>query len=76
MAFVPIALQLLPMIPGLVESVVKIVQAIRQDPATPEAVKAQLDDVEARLQETAAKVAAVQFRDLPPVTPEGMPPTA
>ena len=76
MAFVPLALALLPLVPQLIDSAMKIVQAARSDPATPEEMKGTLDALDARLTETSAAVAAVRFRELPEITPEGMPPSS
>ncbi len=58
----PIAALLIPLIPGLVQSVMGIVNAVRADPGTTEETKAQLDALSLDLQSVAAKVAAV---DLP-----------
>ena len=51
---------LLPLIPGLVNSVAAIVAAIRSHADTPEAAKLQLDAIAAQLDDVATKVAAVQ----------------
>ena len=61
MAFIPIAIQLLPLIPSLVENVIKIVEAIRHDPVTDVEIKASLEAVSARLTEVKAQVAAVRL---------------
>ena len=61
MAFIPIAIQLLPLIPSLVENVIKIVEAIRHDPVTSEEAKADLEAISARLTEVKAQVAAVRL---------------
>lgn len=63
MAFVPIALQLAPLIPGLIQSIVTIVNSVRADPALPEEMKAQLDALSAALDEVAERVKGVE---LPP----------
>lgn len=52
---------LLPLIPGLVNSVGAIVQAIRGHADTPEAAKQQLADIAAQLDDVAKRVAAVQL---------------
>lgn len=56
MAFLPLALQLLPLIPALIDNAIKIANAIRHDPMTPEDVKAELDALEARLLEVVERV--------------------
>lgn len=61
MAMIPIALQLLPLIPDLVSNVIKLVNAVRHDPATPEEAKADLDAVAVRLEEVKAQVAVVKL---------------
>ena len=57
---IPLAL-LLPLVPSLVETVVKLVAAIRQSPETPEETKQALDMLEARLDETAKAVAGLKI---------------
>ena len=52
---------LIPLIPGLIQSITQIIDAIRTHPDTPAAVKAQLDAVSAHLDQAAAKVAAVEL---------------
>ena len=74
--FIPIAIQLIPVVMGLIESATKIIQAIRSEPGTPEEVRAKLYALERRLLQTQAEVAAVQFRDIAPPTPPSQPPTA
>ena len=56
MAFIPIAIQLLPLIPGLIESVVKVVETIAGAPETPEETRAELTAVSERLREVLEKV--------------------
>lgn len=56
MAFIPLALTLLPLIPGLIDNAIKIVNAVRQDPMTPEEAKAELDAAAARLEEVLVRV--------------------
>lgn len=63
MALVPLALSLLPIIPGLIRDVLKIVDVVRGDPMTPAEVKAQLDQIAVDL---AAVVERVKAAPLPP----------
>ncbi len=49
MAIIPLAMQLLPLVPGLIDSAVKIVDALKSDPATPADAKAELEQVSANL---------------------------
>ena len=56
-------LSLLPLLPELVRTVVKVVEAIRSDPDVPADVRAQLDALSADLQAVNAKV---QSAVLPP----------
>lgn len=55
----PLAAALIPLIPGLLQSVLQIVNTIRDQPETPDAQKAQLDAISASLDEVAGKVASV-----------------
>lgn len=61
MAFIPIALQLLPLIPGLVDNALKIVDAVKSDPATPADVKESLEEVSRHLDDAVARVKAVRL---------------
>ena len=56
-----LAMLLIPMIPGLVQGVISIVDAIKGHPDTPEKVKAQLDGISLDLKAISAKVEAVQL---------------
>ena len=49
------------MIPGLINNVLSIVDAIKGDPATPEEAKAELDALSQRLAEVVVRVKAVKF---------------
>lgn len=62
---VPIAL-LLPLLPGLMESVIALVKAIRASSGdlTDAQTKAALDRIEANLTKTAADVAALPIREV------------
>lgn len=51
---------LLPLIPGLVQGVLSLVDAIKNHADTPEAAKAQLEQISAQLAIVKAQVAAVQ----------------
>lgn len=55
------ALQILPLIPGLLDSTFKIIQAVRDDPATPEAAKIELAELGARLDDIVVRVKALQW---------------
>jgi hypothetical protein len=59
----PIAL-LLPLIPVLVESVMKIVEGLRQSPEITPDQKAVLDAIAARLDATNNAVQALEIRDV------------
>lgn len=48
-AIIPVALQLLPMIPSLIDNALKIVEVLRGDPATPEEARATLDELSVKL---------------------------
>jgi hypothetical protein len=54
-----LAALLIPLIPGLIQSILQIVDAIRSHADTPEAAKAQLDAISAQLDSVATAVAAV-----------------
>jgi hypothetical protein len=56
-----LAIELLPLLPGLIESVTNIVERIQQHATTPDQAKAQLAEVMTHLDSAAAKVAAVQI---------------
>lgn len=56
-------LTIIPLIPGLVRSVLDVVEAVRTDPKTPEDDKKELDRIMAELREVMAKV---QAAPLPP----------
>lgn len=57
----PLALALIPLLPGLVSSIVNIIDAAKDDPATPEEAKAKLDAISADLKALVAKVQAVEL---------------
>jgi hypothetical protein len=60
---VPIAL-LLPLVPVLVEAIVKIVQGARESGELTPAQRAKLDEIAARLDQTNAEVQALEIRDV------------
>ena len=60
----PLALVLLPLLPGLIANINDFITAIKNDPATPAEVKAQLDELSDRLDETAKAVADLVIRDV------------
>mgnify|MGYP001602328992 CR=1 FL=1 len=70
MSFLSLALQVLPLIPGLLDSGIKIADAIMDDPAvSPEDKKAladKLDELHERLNSLSARVKASQFPDFRP----------
>lgn len=57
---IPLAL-LFPLIPSLVENVVRLVSAIRQSPETPDETKKVLEILQARLEDTASAVQALKI---------------
>ena len=65
MAWIPLALQVLPLVPDLINSGIKIADALMQDPAVSDdekaALKAKLDEVAARLNELVDRVKASKF---------------
>lgn len=58
MAYVPLAVALLPLLPAAVQSILDIINAVKNDAATPEDAKVQLDAISAQLDAVAAQVAA------------------
>jgi hypothetical protein len=58
-----LALLLIPLLPGVINSVLAIYDAIAAHPDTPAAQKAQLDAISAGLRVVAAQVAAVKLPD-------------
>lgn len=56
----PLAALLIPLIPGLVQTVLSIINAIKSHADTPEAAKAELDAIALQLDEVATRVAAVR----------------
>ena len=67
MSWIPLTLQLLPLIPGLIDSGIKIADAVMQDPATTDddkkVLEAQLDELSKRLELVVARVRASRFPD-------------
>ena len=61
MAMILPILQLLPLVPVLVESAFKIVTAIRNSPGTPEEAKPLLDDLSVKLQAVIERVKTVKL---------------
>ena len=57
----PIAALLIPLIPGLVKSVMDIINAAQADEGTPEEVKAKLDAISEDLKTVMANVQAVEL---------------
>ena len=70
MSFIPIALQVLPLIPGLIESGFKIADAIMADPAVSkedkETLARELGELHERLNAMVSRVKASQFPDFRP----------
>jgi len=64
MAFIPLAVALAPMIPGLVTSVTNIIKSIAGDPMTPDEYKAVLQKHIDNLEKLVADVSAVEIRDV------------
>lgn len=61
---VGLAIQLIGLLPGAVDGILKIVNTIKEHPETPEDQKKQLEDISLLLQVTVNRVKAVE---LPPV---------
>lgn len=61
MAFVPLAVTLLPLIPQFVNTVLNLVDAVRRDPGLPEEDKALLDALSADLAAINMRVQAVEL---------------
>jgi len=59
-SILPLALQLLPLIPPAVKGVTDLINTILRHPETPEEARAQLAEISAQLDDVAAKVAAVK----------------
>jgi hypothetical protein len=57
----PIALALIPLLPGLVNSILNIVNAVKDDPATPEEAKLKLATISADLKVVLANVLAAEL---------------
>lgn len=55
-----LAALLIPLIPGLIQSIMGLINTIQSHPDTPAAAKIQLAEISVALDETAKKVAAVQ----------------
>jgi len=64
MAIVPLALALAPLIPGLVDTVTKIIKSIAGDPMTPEQYKEVLQKHIENLDKLVEDVKAVEIRDV------------
>lgn len=56
-----LAALLLPLIPGLIQGVLSVVDAIRRHPETPAEAKAELDTIAMQLEEINAQVQAVRL---------------
>jgi cell division protein FtsB len=54
-------LPILQMLPGLVDGGLRVFQALRDDPETPAEVRAELDELHARLTALAVRVKDSQF---------------
>lgn len=61
MAAIPLALALVPLIPVMVDTVLRIVEAIREDPVVPEEAKLKLEQLAMDLEAMKARVAAVEL---------------
>lgn len=61
MAFIPLALQLLPLIPGFIEGTMKIIDVVKGDPNISEATRIELDALSATLKEVNARVQAARL---------------
>jgi hypothetical protein len=56
----PLAAILLPLLPGLIQGIMSIIDAIKSHADTPEAAKNQLDVISLQLADVRDRVAAVQ----------------
>ena len=65
----PVIFPLLMQIPSLVENAIRVVNILRDDPATPEEAKVELDSISVRLVEIVQRVREV------PLVPVILPPT-
>jgi hypothetical protein len=62
MAMVPLAVSLIPLLPGLIKAVMDVVDRVQQDPSlTPEQRKAVLDTLSIQLAEVNQRVQATQL---------------
>lgn len=61
MAAIPLALALVPLIPVMVDTVLRIVEAIQDDPAMPEEAREKLAQLAMDLVDMKARVAAVEL---------------
>lgn len=61
MAAVPLAIALAPLIPVMIDTVLRVVEAIRTDPVMPEEQKAKLAALATDLEAMKARVAAVEL---------------
>ncbi len=59
MAVLPLAIQIVPLIPGLIADILNVVHVIKNHPTTPDDVKAQLDQIAVELDAVNARVQAV-----------------
>ena len=59
----PLAAMLIPLIPGLIQGVLSIVDAIRNSSETPDQLKAQLQTISVELQLVSKQVSAVVLPD-------------
>jgi len=63
MAVVPIVIQLLPLLPTLVNLTLQLTEALKSDPTTPPEAKAKLLELSVRLKATMDAVEAVVLPD-------------
>jgi hypothetical protein len=59
-AVLPLAVQLLPLLPGAIKGILDIVNMIARHPDTPQAAQQQLTDIGAALDAVAQQVATVR----------------
>lgn len=58
---IPLAVQLIPLIPSLLAGILDIVDAVKNDPAVPADARASLDALSLDLQDMKRRVAAVEL---------------
>ena len=60
-AAIPLALQLIPLIPSMVSAILDVVDAVKSDPAVPDAARRELEIISNDLMDMKIRVAAVEL---------------